>query len=446
MQNNHQALIKNYKFLILLRKFKISSLFLSLLSITSFTSLTALLTVTNSANAALTAVTANTIHGTAPKLTASAANKLGFILYNKPYSAELGNLTGGVNYFGGELKLSDFQIKNLAVSELSVGTGFNADYADDDGDRPRSTSPFTVGGGTTLTWKDRNGSTITDKSKTLGCGSSFYQLPLTLTITTANVRAYSQYGDPNASMPVTLTKTYQISSNDGICFVKPKSPFWAAGVGGTSNPHASLGGGYKSDFDPSKGFKTGGATKFPTTAFVGAEFQLIMSSASNSYTYSSNSSAVKVDGNGKVTFTGKPSGAVTITATKSGASYPYMFTIKNKGWFEPKGATYYNYEQAKTQCGGEGNLPTRADLSNSPQKTAAQNSSFLTQNHYTRAIGEGVGAEWGELSYGVYSSWSTASCHWTRDPHSTGRFTVRPDIGNVAFYATTSSCKVVCNK
>ena len=410
LQSNYQALTKNHKPLILLKNFKLSSLFLSLLSITSFSTL---LIVTNSANAALTAVTANTIHGTAPKFTAtSGANKLGFVINGTNYSEQIGNITSATpKFLSGGLTFNDFTVATfLTTADFNVAT----DYQDDDGDDAHPTTPFTIGT-TTYSWEDGSNTPIppADYNKMIGCGNG-YTMPLRLTITTA-VQIRSEYGDPRDNT-ASLTKTYEIDSSTGICYLKPNQmnvfpgESWAgyntAGVftgwnTGTGYRHPTYGGGYSSDFVPGKGFIAGAATKFPTTGFPGAQFDMVMSNASNLWTYTVESgSNVTVSPTGQVLLTGKPggTGSVTIKATlKSDTSIFYEYTFNpTTVWLAFPSPYNDGHANAVTICGGLNNLPSRAELTNSPYSPPFGGVGFR-DNSGTRAIGGGVLTEWGRI-------------------------------------------------
>ncbi|MCU8168343.1 hypothetical protein M2H12_21890, partial [Vibrio vulnificus] len=69
---------------------------------------------------------------------------------------------------------------------------------------------------------------------------------------------------------------------------------------------------------------------FPTTAFNGAQFKLNMYGDNTGYSFvSSDTINAPVDSDGVVTMRGKPTGEVTITASKDGeADFEYKFTIQ----------------------------------------------------------------------------------------------------------------------
>ncbi|XKM14341.1 hypothetical protein RCS94_04100 [Orbaceae bacterium ac157xtp] len=392
---------------------------------------------------ALSATSANTIQGSRPGFTGqSGAKKLGFKVDGTTYSESLNNINPNITKeFNAGLKLSDFTVTSLTASDFSP----TADYADADGDLAHPTTPFSMSP-RTYVWKDRNGTTITNYNQTLGCGSGL-NLPLTLRITLPNVKVKSRYGNPSESLSTELVQEYKIGTATGICFAKPNQMNYYNGA----TPNPTEGGGYTSDFDPSNGFKVSANPKFPTTGFPKASFTLIMTSNANDYTFSSNSSAVTVDTTGKVTLNSKPSGAVTIKAIfKNDTNQVHYYTFNpTTVWVRPTGTSSYgNYAWAKTQCGGsESNIPSRAQLTNSPQKNAPQGWSYFA-NYYTRAVGGGVFGEWGYTSSGTYpgSQWTSSyGYYWTRDAWSASRqFLVRSYDGNVRYDYTGRSYYVAC--
>ncbi|XKM13377.1 hypothetical protein RCS94_10180 [Orbaceae bacterium ac157xtp] len=423
---------------------------------------------------ALSATSVNTIQGSRPGFTGqSGAKKLGFKIGNTTYSESEGNLSpsssGIINYLNAGLRLDEFEVMNLTASDFSP----TADYADADGDLAHLTTPFSMSP-RTFEWKDRNGTTITNYNQTLGCGSSL-NLPLTLRITLPDVKVRSRYGNPSESIPTELVQEYKIGTASGICFAKPNqmivdpSYTWSGWSGSYfywnnesyKNRHPTYGGGYDStQFDPVNGFKASVNPKFPTTGFPKASFTLIMTSNASDYTFSSNDSAVVVDTTGKVTLNSKPSGAVTIKAifkNDTNQVHSYTFNPTNV-WVVPKlnpasasdsNRPYsYGYSDAKLVCGGEMKLPTRADLTNSPQKDAPKGWSVF-ENRYTRAIGGGVFNEWGNTTGTTYpsSQWISLSFneYFTRENSSSGiQFIVHPGLGQVWLFSTIFMAYVVC--
>ncbi|XKM13056.1 hypothetical protein RCS94_08480 [Orbaceae bacterium ac157xtp] len=407
-----------------------------------------MLIVSNSYGA-LSATSANTIKGSAPTFTGqSGANKLGFKVGSTLYSEGEGNIAGGtVKIFDKDLKLNEFEVQSLTMNDFTVVN----DYYDADGDAEHPTTPFTVGS-VSYKWYESNGDEITNYTKMVGC--SGLRHPLTLKISLP-AQAHSMYGNPRSSSSVPLTKEYQISTTSGICFARPRSLNWESTYGISGSP--TYGGGYNpAQFVSGYGFKADLATKFPTTGFPGAEFTLEMTSNASDWTFTHNGgSAVTVDTNGKVTLNSKPSGPVTIKAKLNGTSKVHKYTFDPRSiWLVPKvnsansGGGYpysYTYAKAKAVCGGESKIPSRAQLTNSPQNNAPQGWSE-NYNYYARAIGGGVFSEWGDTTVSYYprSSW-VGYWYWTRDAHSSNRqFFVLVTYGRIGRMDISRSFYVAC--
>ncbi|XKM13180.1 hypothetical protein RCS94_09120 [Orbaceae bacterium ac157xtp] len=414
----------------------------------------------------LSAVSANTIKGNAPWFTEqSGAKKLGFKIGNIVYSESEGNLSSSpsvVNYFNAELTLNDFKVMNLTSNDFDPAT----DYYDADGDEAHSITPFLMSASTYYEWRDRRGEYISSSKydQTLGCGSSL-NFPLTLKIRSRNVKVRSRYGDPNESTPVDLVKTYNIGTIAGFCFAQPNAMIvysntsWMGYTNsggslswnwnsGSSTPHPSNGGGYTTDFDPVNGFKASATTKFPTTGFPKAKFRLLMISDASEYVFTSDNVAVTVDTHGDVTLNRKPTEPVTIKAVlKSDSSQVYTYTFDPTNvWVVPKFGRM-DYAQAKTACGGELRIPSRAELTNSPSKNAAQDWVY-SPNTYTRSIDGSIFGEWGYTNNSTYpdSLWTSGfSWYWTRDPYSSkDQFLVFSSTGNVSWFESSNSYQVAC--
>ncbi|XKM13758.1 Ig-like domain-containing protein [Orbaceae bacterium ac157xtp] len=366
---------------------------------------------------------------------------------------------GTPKVFDPSLRLEDFKVQNFTANDFTIAT----DYYDADGDAPASPA-FTVVGAVSHKWYDSHGTEITDEKKMIGCGSGLRQ-PLTLKINLA-AQSHSQYGVPRDSDPAGLEQSYQIKTTSGICYARPNqmnvrpqytwmgknnSGSWAWNSGSAVDP--DNGGGYSSDFVVISnsvsssgvvnvidgGFKASAATKFPTTGFPGATFDLVVTGSPSDWTFSSNGgSAVTVDGTGKVKLNSKPSGAVTITATdNTGHAHYYTFN-PTAVWVVPKPSQMMAYASAISACGVESKIPSRAQLTNSPQITATS-TNVQRENYYTRAIGGGIFNEWGWTARDTYpgSQWAL-SFSWTRDPHSSGvQFNIDSGHGRVNWDSTS---------
>ncbi|XKM13948.1 hypothetical protein RCS94_01960 [Orbaceae bacterium ac157xtp] len=393
---------------------------------------------------ALSATSANTIKGSAPWFTGqSGAKKLGFKVNGTTYSESLNNINPNtIKEFNAGLKLRDFTMTSLTATDFNPTT----DYYDADGDAgyPTAAATFSMGS-VTYDWYENgkdpdNDAPISVTNQTLGCGSGL-SLPLTLKITLPNVKVKSRYGNPNESSETNLVQKYKIGTATGICFAKPKSLDWWSLDGGGPNsgnatPSPTIGGGYNSDhFDPDWGFKASLSPAFPTTGFVGAEFTLVMVGSPTDYTFTHNGGTAIIlnTTTGKVTLNSKPSGAVTITATKSGTSHHYSFNPTL--WVEPK-LGQMPYTSAISACGGANKIPSQLQL------TSKRNADY-----FTRAVGGGVFGEWGDTNSTNYpsSQWSAGGLYWTRDPYSSSyQYLVLSLHGGVTWYRQSISYNVVC--
>ncbi|XKM13107.1 hypothetical protein RCS94_08745 [Orbaceae bacterium ac157xtp] len=401
---------------------------------------------------ALSATSANTIKGKTPWFTGqSGAKKLGFKIGNTTYSESENNLSSApseINYFNAGLRLDEFEVTNFTAADFSL----TADYYDADGDASYSTAIDTFSmDPRTFVWKDSTDAIIptADYNKTLGCGSNL-NLPLSLEITLPKVKVRSRYGNPRESLETNLVQTYKIGTASGICFAKPNqmivnpSHTWVGTNGASSssyywnntyykNRNPTNGGGYDSNqFDPVNGFKASADPKFPTTGFPKASFTLIMVGNASNYTFSVlkpdgsllTDGSVTVGTDGKVTLNSKPTEPVTIIATfNSDPNQVHRYTFDPRAvWVVPKlapvvnGYSGYIYTSAKTACGDESKIPTRAQLTNSPLSNLDVGGT-VPSNTYTRAVGGGVFGEWGVTGSSTYpgSQWIN-SWYWTREP------------------------------
>ncbi|OCG16684.1 hypothetical protein A9G09_02550 [Gilliamella sp. wkB292] len=394
----------------------------------------------------LTSTTVQNIIGNAPKVAnvKEASDKHGFTVKNVFYSEASGNITSDVvKRFDGNLRFSDFVVKMYYYNNLSSITNFS----DIDGDKADPIKPFllTV---TSSQWYDGKGNKIpnSDLNNIIGCGSG-YVMPLTLEISAA-LKTYSQYGIPNESDSVTLTKKYKIAPESMICYAKsndivlspkmqwrtydetitsPVSGPWEWN-GSKGTPDAVHGGGYTADYVPNYGFKaqpTVSAKTFPTTGFPGAKFQLVMTGAQTDYTYtliSNPGGKVAVDSLGFITLNDKPTGNVTVRATlgyDKSISHDYTFNPTSV-WLVPVKSGDINQATAQNLCGGLANVPSRRDYTNSPANSVGVNWTVYT-NSFIRAIGSSIMGEWGLVVGTNYpnSNWETEntyfSYYWTRE-------------------------------
>ncbi|GAA5106502.1 hypothetical protein GCM10023211_06420 [Orbus sasakiae] len=388
----------------------------------------------------LTASTAKTIIGTAPQLVpgtdqyTSLASHSSFTVNNVKYNWFDGTYNTSL-IFDYNLTLGDFVINGLSKSDFLSNY-----YYDSEGDGVSSSDPLNIG---TLTynWTDNDEVSIPSSANinTLHELSYTYSFPLKLSITNTGVYTTSGYGSPNVSDSLTISQVYQIHTERGIYAIKPNSVglscqwveyinnSWVCASQSTSGQtgyrSATTGGGYTSDYTPDLGFKKDpSGDTFPTVGFPGAQFQLVMIGKPSEYTFSVVSgSGVTVDANGIVKLSSKPSSTVTLRAIydPSGlaTTFDYSFTIGK--WLEPKTGTS-NYADAITKCGGEANMITRSDFTNSPIANIATGQSWsYIRNYGTRAIDGTLYGEWGYMDGNTYpdSNWQN-NRYWTKDVNS----------------------------
>ena len=443
---------------------------------------------------AIIANTINVIHGNKPEVVniETAAKRQGFTINGVFYSANTNNLDDiQINQFDGNLKINDFIIKNYTINDLDMTT--NYDDSDEDGINYRT--PFSVEP-TTYSWVDNNGVTIegNDRARIIGCNSGF-SMPLYLTITT-KVKTYSEYGIPNESEYADITQKYKIMAEPEICYAKPYqmevSPklVWGSvkqkidngaidcslmeadggsgSIAGWNNNNGrirdpSCGGGYNAQvFDPINGFKASAVPHFPTTGFSGAKFQLIMTGNQNDFNYDltqNPNNSVTIDNQGYVTLVNKPTGPVTIKATfkhdNQIAEKLYSFNLTGI-WANPRGSELYTYQQIINLCGGESKLPSRAEMSNSPNAPLSWTTMPYLWDAFTRDIGNGLLSEWGMTSKLTYpdSNWSNNLLwFYSRDVFSDpvgiaagyeNRFSVDSWIGQIGPWINGSKLPAVC--
>ncbi|WP_218837609.1 hypothetical protein, partial [Gilliamella sp. Occ4-3] len=449
-----------------------------------------------SATATLSATTVGTIMGNAPLfISASSENNLGFTVKDTFYSEQLKNIPKS---FDKNLTLNDFIIKTPTDFKFSP----TLNYYDEDGDRASDKGAFSIGA-ITFKWFDNAGQEISKSQygKVIGCGSGF-QMPLKLVITLSDIQVHSEYGVPKDSELSNLTKIYQINTDSAICFAKPNqmivnnnqtwgSPYHftqngktdcvLVGYGtvedslidpnrgykgwnkiGTEYRDSICGGGYDHNvFDPLNGFYASAYPKFPTTGFSGAQFQLIMTGAQTDWDYSVNTTpvgSVTVDNNGMVYLNHKPNGAVTVSAKfKSDNSIIHSYTFNpTKTWVAPKDGVY-TYEQATQVCHGEANIPTRAEMSNSPNASDSWKIVPLTWDLFTRTINQGVLSEWGMTTFPNYpkSNWFTGE-QWffssdefpltNQYPGRSNRYAIDAWIGQVEVWGKEQKLHAVCKE
>lgn len=420
------------------------------------------------ANALLSTHTINVINGNEPQIInkTSAENNLKFIVNGVSYSESIGNIQSNkIAEFDGDLTFNDFNIPVYTSNDLDKINN----YGDRDGDNPDPTNPFVLGE-TKYSWYDNNNVQISSEeyNNIIGCGSG-YKMPLKLVISLI-AKANSQYGIPKQGKDETLEKTYQIAPQSKICYAKPYALVTNPGgqwrgmsangvlqswnVPDFKNAHPNYGGGYTNDYVPNWGFKASPSVsneKFPTTGFPGAQFQLIMPGSQTDYSYALSQNPgnnISIDNKGNVFLHDKPTGPIVVSVTllrDSSIKHNYQFDPRTI-WVEPQKAFSGTWEQAVEKCGGIENMLSRSELTNSPQNHAPGPWEFH-DNIFTRAIGQGVVAEWGSILHtGTYpsASWEGSNHFWTKDVERVGysHFLVVAYDGNVSIGADSKATSI----
>lgn len=186
---------------------------------------------------------------------------------------------------------------------------------------------------------------------------------------------------------------------------------------------------------------------FPTTGFVGAEFQLYMNgidaTVNSNYGYSVNQSWATSAPDGTISFTGTPTPAskkLRIIATnKTDSTDKHTLDIVPGRWFV-KNNTLMTAAPAESYCAGLGNgyvMPPSEALTN-----AIYGSSL--NNKGSRAATEGLWSEWGVLS--SYSAqWVVSNYYWTSTNHGQYRLQVYfGSSGNLVGNLVISKAYVAC--
>ncbi|WP_392552643.1 hypothetical protein RHO14_01925 [Orbus wheelerorum] len=285
-------------------------------------------------------------------------------------------------------------------------------------------------------WKDFNNNIIsTSSTDWLGgniCKSS-YKGDSSITVS-FTIQANTEYGLPRLGERV-ISKTFKVNANDGICYIQP-------GVLALNIPNGWPEGGnnasagsdwvnrsadpYNAEqFTRSKGFnawaKNSNGKSFPTTAFPDARFRIIPFGNISNYTYqivknpnsalvsdvrSSNASSKSEFKFRDITPTQNADYVFLVKNSRTKGQFYYRFSISNWVYVASKKGNWITLTQAKYLCASKGDrLPSRKELSNSPYTfidfadSLSHGNWYLRNNGFSRAIGEGVMAEWGKIFY-----------------------------------------------
>ncbi|EKN4180495.1 Ig-like domain-containing protein [Yersinia enterocolitica] len=166
---------------------------------------------------------------------------------------------------------------------------------------------------------------------------------------------------------------------------------------------------------------------FPSTGFVGAEFQLVVGEkpAENSaYQWHADQSWVSVDGSGNVRFNQEPTSAnssVIITAVHqgNGSSLTYQFSLNR--WFRNNGSAFMVYSDAAAWCSSQGGyaVPGYAQMTD---RTPA------VETGAARHADGRLWNEWGPMSR--YANGWFAGNYWANELTSDGNARHYAYLGN----------------
>lgn len=414
----------NKKF-VFYKKFSLAHLILNILMFT------VLLSYGHASFAYLTVTTANYIQGTPPSILDTADTK---ILNGIQVKLNLKNIDPIIIAPDSNKKLS--LAFNTSPSNYSFDVDLsqltNADISDRDGDYLESSNSFIIQS-ITAEWKDQNNNVIASNSTNpLGdnlCTGSSYKGDSSVTVT-VQFFARTQYGIPTDSESRQVSKTFPVTTNDGLCYIQPgvlgliMTNGWVEG-----GDNASWGADWinrpdpydTNQFVPHKGFKTTATNSngkyFPTTAFPSARFRVVPLKSISQYTYklfkNPNSSLKNVprssvpDSKSEFVFTNNAPNSgddfvIQVTNTQTNATFFYQFSIIHWFYVHTGNLSFVSLSGAQSLCQNSGDrLPTRAELSNSPLSydNNVNENWYLAGNGFKRIIGNSLMGEWGKIFY-----------------------------------------------
>ncbi|GKX52787.1 hypothetical protein [Budvicia aquatica] len=191
---------------------------------------------------------------------------------------------------------------------------------------------------------------------------------------------------------------------------------------------------------------------FPTTGFVGAQFQLFMNgvnaTANSNYTYTENGNQTWVDipasnasgTEGTITFIGTPTSAnktlQLIATNKTDSSDKYTLNITIGRWFVNGGATLRNAANADAYCTGLG------DGYSTPPYATMTNGAYGASG--TRAPVAGLWSQWGRMiTFG--SGWLNSG-YWALESNGSERYYVGLMNSYLFSTAPSNDSYVACSK
>ena len=374
-------------------------------------------------------VTVNSIHGNQPDILASAETK---VLNGIQIKFKLDDLDPVVISPGSANKIS--VAYNTSPSLYSFGVDISSlndsDIHDVDGDKLSSTDSFIIQS-INAQWLDPNNNIIaSDSTAPLGrdvCTSSTTNANLSVKVTITFI-AKTQYGMPDTSKPREVSKTFEVSADDGICYIRPGVLALITNNGWNEGDNYAPYGAdtisvdppYNSDqFTFHQGFKAtatdSNGNHFPTYGFPEARFRIVPVNPISDYSYTlvknpnnslvNTARASNADSKSEFKFTNNVPNqgdefVILVTNNRTSAQFYYTFSINHWLYFlnNPPG----NWANSNKLCQQNNDrLPTRAEISNSPLSyiPTTNDNYYIKGNGYKRAIGEGLTPEWGKVYF-----------------------------------------------
>lgn len=381
------------------------------------------------AGLSVSAITAQYIHGNPPEILETADAK---VLNGIQVKLNIDGLDPAIISPGNSDKISVAYNTSPSLYSFDVDTSSlnDSDINDVDGDKLATNGSFIIQS-INAEWRDQNNNIIPSNSTSfLGrdvCNSSTANAKSSVKVTIQFI-AKTQYGEPNTSEPREVSKTFEVSADDGICFIRPgilaliTHNGWDEG--GNYAPYGAdtidVNPSYNSDqFTIHQGFKATAKDQngnyFPTYAFPEARFRIVPVNPISDYSYTlvknPNNSLVNTardsnaDSKSEFKFTDNVPGqgdkfVILVTNNRTLAQFYYTFSIKH--WLYFLNNLPGNWQNSNRLCQNNNDrLPTRAEITNSSlaYTPTTNDNYYVKDNGYKRAIGEGLTPEWGKVYF-----------------------------------------------
>lgn len=375
------------------------------------------------------ATTTQYIHGNPPEILESADTK---ILNGIQFKLNIDGIDPVIVLPGTDNKISVAYNTSPSIYSFGVDTSSlnDSDINDVDGDKVATTGSFIIQSINTE-WRDSNNNIIpSDSTSQLGsdvCNSSTANAKSSVKVTIQFV-AKTQYGAPDQSEPREVSKTFQVSADDGICYIRPGVLALIMHNGWDEGDNYAPYGADTIDLDVPynvdqftmhKGFKASAKDQngnyFPTYGFPDARFRIVPVNPISDYSYTlvknPNNSLISAsrdssaDSKSEFKFTENVPAqddkfVILVTNNRTLAQFYYTFSIKH--WLYFTNNLVGNWQNANSYCQNNNDrLPIRAELSNSSFATVptTNDNYYVKNNGYRRAIGEGLLPEWGKAYF-----------------------------------------------